>query len=388
MNAHPAQPPLQGPPHRCWAEVDLGALERNIGKVRAALPQGVRYVAVVKADAYGHGALPTVTRLMQSGVEAFAVANAGEGASIREVGVGWPILILGPTLPFEDGAVLANDLTVTLSTLEEARRFDALGQSAGQRIRCHLKVDTGMGRMGVWHEAAGPMIEALASLPHLDVEGIYTHFSSADTDPAFTEEQRRRFRAVVAQVRRWHQGPLVIHADNSAGLHGFDAVNGFNAVRIGLLQFGHQPGPGSLLAGLAPEPVLSFRARVGLVKALPAGAPISYGQTHRLARDSRVAVLTVGYGDGLPTAASNRGQGLIRGQACPILGRVTMDQTMVDASEVPGVTPGDVATLIGRDGAASIDVTAFAKDSWSVPWEALCAISKRVRRVYQQPRFG
>jgi alanine racemase len=348
--------------------------------IQAALPADVRYVSVVKADAYGHGMPEMVRRLMHCGVDYFAVANVHEAADIRHMGKGWPILILSPLLPEEDSCLLDYDLIGTISTRAEAERFNALGKSRATAIKVHLKIDTGMGRLGVWHEHARPLLDTIRSLPHLQLEGIYTHFSSADSDPAFTRLQRQRFLAVLSQTDT--QG-LLIHADNSASLDSLSGDSPFNAVRVGLLQLGIPPYPDSMLGRVQVEPVFSFHTRVGIVKDLPAGTEISYRRTHRLERNSRIAVLTAGYGDGIPLELSNTGSVLIHGRHCPILGRVTMDQTVVDVTDLDDdLSPGDTAVLIGTSGRAEITTTEFSQIADTIPWETLCSITKRVPRVY------
>lgn len=367
---------------RCWVEIDLSALERNLQRIRAALPEWIRYVAVVKADAYGHGLGPTVTRLMQAGVDMFAVANVKEASAIREFGAGWPILVLSAVLPEEDEALVDCQLTPTVSSADEVERFNRLGRKSGRPIPVHLKVDTGMGRMGVWHEDLPPLLERMREANHLRLEGIYTHFASADLDPEFTELQRARFLQALSHLPA-PPGPLWVHADNSAGLESLRRDCPINAVRVGILQFGVCPYPRSLLGAVEVDPVLSFHTRVGLVKELPAGQSVSYGRTCRLERRSRLAVITAGYGDGIPTHLSNRAQVMIRGRRCPILGRVTMDQTIVDVTELGRVEVGDVVTLIGRQGEAAIEVAEFSQWAHHIPWEIFVSITRRVQRVYR-----
>lgn len=370
-------------PLRCWAEIDLAALERNLKLIRASLPPHIKYVAVVKADAYGHGLHQTVARLMHAGADLFAVANVTEAAAIRELGPGWPVLVLSPLLPEEDKYLVDHDLTATVSSPDEVERFDSVGRAADHVVAVHLKIDTGMGRLGVWHEQAAQLYEHIRKARHVRLDGAFTHFSSADEDPAFTDEQRRRFLAALRRCSGLEPGRLLIHADNSAGLETAHGEQPFNAVRVGLLQFGILPHPHSMLARVHTEPVFSFRTRVGLVKQLPAGTGISYGRTHTLKRDSIVAVLCAGYGDGIARACSNRAQVLIRGRRCPVLGRVTMDQTIVDATEVPGVQCGDEAVLVGRQDGAEISIAEFSTWSDSIPWETLCSVTKRVPRIYK-----
>lgn len=372
--------------HRAWAEIDLAAFERNLGKIKAALPERVRYISVVKADAYGHGMPQIVSRLLQCGVDCFAVANVYEAADAREIGPGADILVLGALLPEELEHIVAYDLIATVSSEGELRRLAALGERRGKRLPIHIKVDTGMGRLGVWHEAAAPLVAAALETPGVELKGLFTHFSSAESDPSFTRLQRERFLKVLAGVAPETVSRLVIHADNSGGLESFSETMPFNAVRIGLLQYGHKPGPGAFLEKIPTEPVLSFHTRVGLVKELPAGTDISYGRTHTLKRASRIAVITAGYGDGLPTSASNRGKVIIGGERRPILGRVTMDQVVVDITGMDGVKEGDAVTIIGKSGDAKIDIAEFCDDSDCIAWEALCTITKRVRRIYRTAR--
>ena len=410
---------------RCWAEIDLAALERNLKKIRAALPAHMRYVAVVKADAYGHGVHRVAARLMHAGADLFAVANVEEAAALREIGPGWPILVLSPLLPEEDDALAGDDaLAATVSSVDEVERFARVSRAAARAVSVHVKIDTGMGRAGVWHEEAPALFARLAHAERegqLRLAGVFTHFASPDEDTAFTAEQRRRFLAVIERVPELKPrlGELLVHADNSAGIEtlprpgtevavsaetagtshgaaGADATNAeaiasageaaanpFNAVRVGLLQFGILPRPGSLLAQVRTEPVFSFHSRLGLVKGLPAGTTISYGRTHTLARDSRIALVCAGYADGIPRASSNRAHILVRGRRCPVLGRVTMDQTVIDVTDVPDATVGDAVVLVGRQGEAEITLGEFSRAADTIPWETLTSVTKRVPRVYR-----
>lgn len=372
-------------PLRCWAEIDLAALERNLRLIRASLPPHIRYVAVVKADAYGHGLPQTAARLMHAGADLLAVANIAEAATIRELSPDFPILLLSATLPDEDRYLAELDLAATVSSLDEVRRFDAVGRAAGKPIAVHLKIDTGMGRLGVWHEQAPALYAALRAAPGVRLAGVFTHFASADEDPTFTAHQRQLFVDTLARLPDLDPTSLLIHADNSAGLETTPGTGGsFNAVRVGLLQFGVLPHPNSLLARVRTEPVFSFHTRVGLVKELPSGTGVSYGRTHRLARDSRVAVITAGYGDGIARSASNRGAVLINGRRCPILGRVCMDQTIVDISGIPDVVRcGDPVVLVGRQGDAQISLAEFSAWADTIPWETLTSVTKRVARRYK-----
>ena len=313
----------------------------------------------------------------------FAVANVGEAAALRELGPGWPILLLSPLLPEEDRFIADYDLSATVSSADEVKRLDAAGRAAGRKISVHLKIDTGMGRLGVWHEEAERLHAAIAAAPSLQLAGVFTHFASPDEDAAFTALQRQRFLAALDRCAGLRPAELFVHADNSAGIETLPGESPFNAVRVGLLQFGILPHPHSLLAQVRAEPVFSFRTRVGLVKRLPAGTTVSYGRTKTLARDTTIAVLCAGYADGIPRAASNRAQVLIHGRRCPVLGRVTMDQTIVDVTDVPAVACGDEVILVGRQDGAEITITEFSRQADTIPWETLCSVTKRVPRLYR-----
>lgn len=368
---------------RCWAEIDLAALERNLKLIRASLPPHIRYVAVVKADAYGHGLHHAAAHLMHAGADLFAVANVTEASALRELGPGWPILILSPLLPGEENALVDSDVVATISSAEELSRFAVTARSAGRPVSVHLKIDTGMGRVGVWHEEAPALFAQIVATPGVQLAGVFTHFASPDDDLAFTAEQRRRFLVALQRCPALDPSKLFVHADNSAGIETMPGSSPFNAVRIGLLQFGVLPHPHSLLAQVRTEPVFSFHTRVGLVKRLPAGTTVSYGRTHTLQRETTIAVLCAGYADGLPRAASNRAQVLVHGRRCPVLGRVTMDQTIVDVTDVGPVACGDEAVLIGRHGTEEISLSEFSRSADTIPWETLTSVTKRVPRLYK-----
>lgn len=375
------------PSPRAWAEINLPAFERNVEKIKASLPPHVRYIAVVKADAYGHGVAYIVERLLQCGIDSFAVANVHEGADVRYIAPQAEIAILGPTLPEELPKAISNDLTVAVSNADEARRLASVANAFSRRARVNVAVDTGMGRMGVWHESAESLFNAVSALPALEWRGVFTHFSSADTSTDYTEEQRTRFLRAVEKIPASVRERLTIHADNSAGLETFSRERPFNAVRVGILQYGWKPAPGTLFEKISPEPVLAFRSRIGLVKNLPAGTPMSYNRTFTLKKNSLVAIVTAGYGDGIPTAASNRAEILVLGHRLPVIGRVTMDQTIVDASSLPEISVGDTATIIGSSGSAEIGIEEFCEHSDCIPWEALVSITKRVPRTYRGLRI-
>lgn len=372
---------------RCWVEIYLSELESNLQKIREMVPISVKIISVIKADAYGHGIQATATRLMQSGADMFAVANLEEALAIRELGVGWPILILSPLLPIEYEKCLQNEMIPTISNVDEARFLSKNAHSLKKTCPIHFKVDTGMGRVGSWYEEAVNTFKAIQSLDNISVQGIYTHFATSDIDLEFTKIQRIRFDDFLKQINVDYSN-CMIHADNSAGLDSFDPVNNlyFNAVRVGLIQFGASPRKNSVLNKLIPKPVLSFHTRVGLIKELPRDTPVSYNHTFITKRRTKIAILTAGYGDGIPLGYSNCGKVLINNHYCPIIGRVTMDQCIVDVTDLQTVSVGDQATLIGKQEIQEITLEQFAKDAKSIPWEVLCSITQRVDRIYKTAR--
>jgi alanine racemase len=359
--------------HRCWAEVDLSALRENLAWIRHRVDSGVKVITVVKADAYGHGLKPIAGVLMQSGTDIFGVANLAEAQAIRSVGRGWPILMLGACLPHEVPIAARDQIMPTISCVAEAERFAA----TGHRVSVHVKVDTGMGRIGVSPENALALIKAVLSFPNLELQGIYTHFASVEDDPKFSRDQLKAFSALVRQVK-----VPVVHANNSGGLL-FEKRGVFNAVRPGLLVFGVLPPTARRLNSKLPVcAAMSWKCRVSYIKEVAKGTALSYGRAFVAPRKMRVATLTAGYGDGYLRAGSNRAHVLIGGERCPILGRITMDQMLADISRLPNVKVGDEAVLIGRQGNETITANDVAGWCGTVPWEVLTAITYRVPRIY------
>lgn len=379
---------LQSPPmasYRCWAEIDLSALRGNLAWIRHRAGKGVKIITVVKADAYGHGLKQIAALLMQSGTDIFGVANLAEAQAIRSVGRGWPILMLGACLPDEVESAVRDDVMPTVSSVAEAQAFEASAARQNKFALVHVKIDTGMGRLGAPTAGATELLAQMATMPHLHVSGIYTHYSSAEDDRKFSSEQRKRFEAVVRELRAKKLLPPLVHANNSAALlHEPPGLD--NVVRPGLLVFGVVP-PGTrrvdsaICNGL--QAALSLHCRVGFLKEIAKGTPLSYGRTFIAPRSLRIATLTAGYGDGYPRAASNRAEVLVHGKRCRIVGRVTMDQTLVDVSAIKGIKLGDEVVLIGRQAREEMTATELAATCGTVPWEILTNITYRVPRLYR-----
>lgn len=371
--------------YRAWAEIDLHAFQQNLDWIKFRVG-GRKIISVVKADAYGHGLRQIAASLMQFGTDIFGVANLQEAAAIRTVGKGWPILMLGAAMPDEWPQIIKLRVRPTLSSLKEARGFSELATKSNLTLPVHIKVDTGMGRLGFQPSEFLQRYSELAALKGIQIEALYSHFSSAEDDAHFTRQQTTQFHAIIEALRIKDVSIPPLHLANSAGiLFEQDSLHDF--VRPGLLVYGVIPkGKRNLKSSLAKEllPVLSFKSRVTLVRQLPKGATVSYGHTYRVPKKMTIATLGLGYGDGLPREASNRGSILIRGKSCKILGRVTMDQTLVDASEIESeIQEGDEAVIIGASGDARLDVNDWAETCGTIPWAILTGITYRVPRIYK-----
>jgi alanine racemase len=367
-------------PVSTWVEVDLDRFAANLGEVRA-LAEPVRdLLLVVKADAYGHGAVEMARAAAEHGVAVLGVATLHEGIQLRQTGCTLPIIVLSPLLPGEIPETVAHGLDPTVCDLAFARALSDAAVAADRAQRIHVEIDTGMGRIGVREDDAEPFLERVLALPGLRLASLFTHFPDADSDDlAFTRDQARRFQALLERLeRRGIRAPRV-HAANSAGTVNLPEAR-FDWVRVGLIAYGHPPtGPHP---PLKVEPVMSFKSRLVQVRELPAGTPISYARTFVTRRPTRTGVVAVGYGHGYSWLLSNRGHMLVRGRRVPILGRVTMDLTMVDVTDVPGASVGDEVVLFGDQGEASLPLEEVARGSETLPYEVMCTIGKRVTRIY------
>ncbi len=369
--------------YRCWAEIDLEALRENLAWIRHRVGPAVKIMTVVKADAYGHGLKQIAALLMQSGTDVFGIANLTEAQSIRAVGRGWPILMLGACLPFEVETAVREDVMPTISTLEEAEQFSQAAARLGKVARVHLKVDTGMGRLGVEPKDAPALWKRISALPGIKIAGLYTHYSSVEDDPTFSRAQKRQFHRLLKLVP--HDSLEYLHANNSGALL-FERDTHFNTVRPGLLVYGVLPPANRRIQSELQDhvrPTLTWKCHVSLVKTISRGAALSYGRTFVARRSMRVATLTAGYGDGYLRAASNRARVLIAGEFCRVLGRVTMDQMIVDVSHLPNVKSGDEVVLVGAQSNRTITANHLAQWCRTIPWEILTAITARVPRVYR-----
>jgi alanine racemase len=364
--------------HRCWVEVDGRALRHNFRVLRGLIPRATQFMAVVKANAYGHGLVALSRELEIIGADWLGVANVTEGAVLREAGVTLPILLLSATLPEEMEEAIRHGLTLTISSYAEAKQLDRVARALGEPAEIHFKVDTGMGRLGCWHPQAAGELARIRRLRGLVVKGLCTHFASADDDAQLTKAQWKAVAPLFAANR-----DLLRHAANSPAVtrrYGFHA----NLIRAGLALYGIAPNPADERLGL--EPALTWKSRVSYVRALEAGRTVSYGATYRLPARQRHAVVAMGYGDGYFRLHSNAGEMLARGRRCPIRGRVTMDQVIIDVSKVPGCRAGDEVVALGRQGREEITARELATQAQTIPWEILTNVGARAPRVYRNFR--
>jgi alanine racemase len=360
---------------RCWAEIDLNALRHNVRVARECVGASVELMAVVKANAYGHG-LPQIAKALAPDADLFGVATLEEALDVRANAPDRPVLILGPSLPEEHNALVRHGFIASVSSYEEAAGFNSI---SGQRpAQLNLVIDTGMGRMGVQESDALGLAKRIAQLPRVMLHSISTHLPVADEDAAFTRDELSRFGEIVARLRDEVPGGYKVHALLSAGILGF-SEKPFDIVRAGLLLYGASPLPQwqQLL-----KPLLTLKARVALIRDLPENATISYGRTFTTPHRMRVATISAGYADGYPRALSNRGASvLIRGRRCAVLGRVTMDMIMADVSHVNAIV-GDEVVLIGKQGDEEVSAREVAERAGTIAWDIFTGIGTRVRRVY------
>jgi alanine racemase len=359
------------------ALIDLGALRRNY-RTLLRLANRVPVMAVVKANAYGHGLERVGQALAQENVAYFGVGFLEEGIELRRAGVTTPILVLGGAVGYQAGLFLEHDLELTVSSLALARRVAEEVRRFGRRARVHLKVDTGMGRIGVNWANAAAFIEAAMSLPELEVVGVYSHLATADEEEvSFTREQINRFNEVLSHLPDQSK-PLLRHISNSGALFGHPASR-FDLVRLGISLYGCNPNGHTPPVSL--EPVMSLMSEVVFVKRVPEGTPVSYGCTWRAPRETTIATVPIGYGDGYPRALSNKGYVLIREHRLPVVGRVCMDQLMVDCGDLR-IEVGDPVTLIGSQGTECIPAEEVARWLDTIPYEVTTQINARVPRVF------
>jgi len=364
------------------AEIDLAAVRHNLRALRSLTAPGVETIAVVKADAYGHGAVPVARTLASAGVTRFAVALVEEATALRDAGVPGTFLVLG-ALPQDSLMDIVNcGFEVALGDMASARCLAEAARSRGQPATAHLAFDTGMGRVGFREADTLERISAVTSMPGLSITGAMTHFPSADEPGAdeFTLQQIRVFLYMRDQAQTAGIKIPLWHAANSAAVLRFPESH-LDAIRPGLALYGGNPCC-SARPPVELRQVMTFKTQIAHVREMPAGATISYGRAYRTRRPSRIAVLPVGYADGYRRGLSHRAHVLVRGRCAPVVGRVTMDMIMVDVTDIPGASTGDEVVLYGRQGAEEISIEDVAELLDTIPYEVMTAVSARVPRVY------
>ena len=365
------------PGRRCWAEIDLTALRHNVAAARAQLAEGVKVMAVVKANAYGHG-LGAIAKALAGQADMFGVANVKEAEELRAHVPSAPVFILGPALPDERQRIVDARFVPSISTVKEARAYAAL--AGATPLAAHLIVDTGMGRIGILESECIAVAREICAIPGLAITGLASHLPVADEDDAFTREELARFHGIASQLRAAGLALPVVHIENSAGIIAYPVQAG-DMVRAGLMIYGSSPLP-----EFQPKlrAVMTWKTRITLVRDMPAGHGISYGRTFITKAPTRVATLAVGYADGYQRHLTNRGtEVLIGGRRCAVLGRVTMDQILADVTALPQVEEGDEAVLVGRQGDEEILAAELAQKAGTIPWEIFTGVGRRVERVYR-----
>ncbi len=369
---------------RTWVEINLDALGCNFDAVREMLPENIKILAVVKANAYGHGAIG-VAKFLEDKADYLAVAATDEALELRKNGVNCPILILGH-IPYGDyDNIVKYNITPTISDFYEAELLSKAAVKSDFVAPLHIAVDTGMNRIGFkCDKNSVEEIKKIKTLPNIEIEGVFSHLAAADMlDKAYTKMQAERFEDFVSQLENAGINAPIKHLYNSAAIA--DLEKKYDMVRQGIILYGLKPSDEVEFNNInIPQPVMSMKTRVVQVKTLPAGESISYGCTYTTEKETRVATLCAGYADGVTRVLSNNGEVLIRGKRAKIIGRVCMDQFMVDVTDIPEVEAGDTATIFGADGNETISVDEIAKKANTINYEIICNINSRVTRVYMK----
>lgn len=367
-----------------YAEINLDALEHNFAQVKNSLAPGKSILAVVKANAYGHGAVTIAKALEERGVDFFGVATCEEGIELRKSSISRPIIVLGGVFEEQVSCVREYDLIPVVYNLESAQALARRAGSGSRRIKVHVKIDTGMGRLGIVPSQVKPFFENLLRLNGFDIHGILTHLADNNQDShagrEFTRRQIDLFQQVLHELSRMDIRPPYTHLANSAAIMTREE-HACNLVRPGIMLYGIDPAKGSSHA-LGLTPVMKLTTRIISLKQVPRGTTISYGRTFTCMRESLIAVLPIGYADGFSRSLSNTGEVLIRGRRAPLVGVVCMDMVMIDVTDIPGVSLYDEVVLMGSQGGETISAQDIADKMHTISYEVLCAISPRVPRIY------
>jgi alanine racemase len=368
---------------RAWVEINLGALSDNVFSLKKLLLPGTQLMAVVKADAYGHGAIAVAQTALKSGASWLGVATVPEGIELRKAGVEAPILILGATNTQEQvEAIVRWQLQPTLCSLKQALVFSDILEAIKieSPLQVHLKLDTGMSRLGIHWLDCTQFVQLVARLPHLNINSVYSHLATADSpDNTVMKQQHQRFESAIAQIKEIGIEVPCLHLANSAGTLSNKSLH-YDMVRVGLAVYGLYPSV-HLHSSVDLKPVLQVKARVAHVKTIEKGSGVSYGHTFIAKKQMRLAVVGIGYADGIPRNLSNKMQVLLRGVKVPQIGAITMDQIMLDISTIPDVQEGEIVTILGREGNEQISVEDWANQLNTISWEILCSFKHRLPRL-------
>jgi len=377
----PREELLVGPQQRAWVEINRGAISHNAACLKRSLGPGCGLMAVVKADGYGHGAVTVAEAALAGGASSFGVATLAEAIELRQAGITAPILVLGNLQqPEEFRCCLHWRLMPTLSGLDQGLICSQVGAAGGRPLEAHLKLDTGMARLGVAWEQGPQLLESLSALEGLKVQGVYSHLADADqAEGALTRQQQQRFEGVLQRLQDLDLQAGLRHLANSAGTLSNRSLH-YDLVRVGLALYGHAPAP-HLAQSLPLQPAMAVRARVTLLRDVPAGVGVSYGHRHVTNQPSRLAVLGIGYADGVSRLLSGRLQVLALGQRLPQVGSITMDQLVVDATALPELEVGSVVTLLGESEGDQIGPETWGEICGTIPWEVLCGFKHRLPRL-------
>ena len=367
--------------YRVWAEIDLNAVKANLKSIINYLPAEVRVMVVVKADAYGHGAIPISRVALENGASMLGVGDSNEAIVLREAGILDPIIILGALIEEEVGWVVSYDIIPTLHSLDIIPLVEHEAKRQEKRVKVHLKIDTGLSRLGASPARALEIAKRVIESPYMTLDGISTHLSAASKDREFTATQLGIFERVIENLRSEGVPIPPCHVASSSGIFS-ETTSYFDMVRPGISVYGINPGGVTLPPGMTLQPCMSLHTQICFLKGLRAGTPIGYGMTAVTAIDTRIAILPIGYNDGYPYALSNRGHVLIRGEEAPVLGTVTMDYTIVDVGRIPKVEVGDEVILFGRQRKREITVAYLAEQSGTIPYDITCSLGKRVKRIF------
>ncbi len=363
------------------AVVDLTRIAHNVRALRAVTAAGARQMAVVKADAYGHGAVPVARAAVEAGVDWLGVALVEEGVELRGAGISAPVLVLGAIFAGDAEAAVASNLSVAVWDRESALALDAAGRAAGSPAPVHLKVDTGMGRLGIPPRDAAEFANWIGGLSGVRLEGVFSHFAASDeADLGFARRQLAEFGEFLAALSNRGVRVALRHIANTAATIALPDSH-LDLVRTGIGIYGLHPSP-AVPRTVELRPAMSLRTRIAQLKSVGPGVPLSYGATFVTRRPSRIATLPVGYGDGYPRLLSNRGEVLLRGRRAPIVGRVCMDMLLVDATEIPAAATGDEAVLFGRQGDEVLGAEELADAAGTIHYEITCGVGARVPREY------